>query len=432
VTTAALLAFGAALALAGAPPAPSERASSGKLLVLEPSASGVDGRLVLAVTAALAEAAASAAGRPVVTMLDLKDVLQHEEVRTLATCEDETRCQDSLRKLEGVELLISAVIGPVGKSVTLTLALLDAKSAVTRARATALVDDPEGLPKTARELVPELFHGEGGVAKAPARFALAGKKASVAVFDLVASGVPAETAANLTQILAVEVKRIPGTTVISHDDIRAVLNLEAQKQLLGCSDSTACLGEIGGALGVDYLLAGHVGRISETHVISLRLINPTNLEVKSRISDSFVGPEDQLVSAMRLAVRSLFGLEAKEPGNVTVSAGEGAGAVFLDGAARGPVAQPIAGVSPGRHTLRVVDPDFREWKGEVFIEPGANALSINLEPRPRRWYESWLLWGTVGLVAAGGATAAVAVSARGAAASPATYPFGFQVGLPKR
>jgi TolB-like protein len=399
----------------------------GKLLVLEPSASKVDGRLTLAVTSALAEAAASASGRSVITMLDVKDVLAHDEAKSLVACDNEERCRDSLKKLNGVELLISATIGPVGKSMTLSLALLDAASAIAKARAATVVEDPEQLPKAVRDLVPELFKGTDA-SKGTQHFEWKKKQASIAVFDLVASGVPAETATNLTQILAVEVKKVPGTKVIARDDIRAVLNLEAQKQLLGCSDSTACLAEIGGALGVDYLLSGVVGRIADTHVISLRLIDPSTLDVKSRISDSFVGPEDQLVGAIRLAVGSLFGIPIKENGQLTVAAGEGEGSVFLDGASAGLVSQPIKNVAPGRHTLRIVDPGFLEWKGEVFVQPGPNELTLTLEQRPTRFYQSWIFWTSVGLAAVAGG-AAIAISAKH---GDTTYPFGFQVGLPKR
>ena len=43
-------------------------------------------------------------------------------------------------------------------------------------------------------------------------------------------------------------------------DIQDMLALESEKQLLGCSDDTNCLAEIGGALGVSYLVAGNIGK----------------------------------------------------------------------------------------------------------------------------------------------------------------------------
>ncbi|MFO0727600.1 MAG: hypothetical protein U1E65_27730 [Myxococcota bacterium] len=412
-------------ALASADPVPTK----GKLLILEPAATGIDGRVTLALTSALAEAAAKSSGRPVVTMLDLKDVLAHEETRILTSCDDEARCRQSLDKLAGVELLVGTTIGPVGQSLTITLALIDKATAVARARVSAVVEKQDALPEVARELAGQLF--EGGKPSKQPQFSLGNKPISIAVFDLIASGVPEETATNLTQLLSAEVKQIPSTKVIARDDIRAVLNLEAQKQLLGCADSTSCLGEIGGALGVDLLLSGHVGRIAETHLVSLRLIDPSTLEVKSRVTESFVGPEDQLVGALRFAVKKLFGQDLSKPSQVAITAGQGAGSIFLDGTAAGAVGQPLDAIALGRHTLRIVDPDYLEWKGDVYIQPGMTELSVSLEERPRRWYQSWVFWTVVGGAAAIATGAAIGISSAGSTADT-THPFGFETSLPRR
>ncbi|MCC7380207.1 MAG: hypothetical protein IT384_00145 [Deltaproteobacteria bacterium] len=413
-----------ARAQASPPPA------KGKLLVLEPRATGIDGRLTLAVTSALATAAGPLTAHPVITVLDVQDVLAHEESRILTTCDDEERCRETLEKLSGVELMIATTIGPVGKSMTITLALIDSATAVARARASAVVENAEALPDAATTLVGQLFR-EGHAGAAPA-FHWGDKPAAIAVFDLVASGVARETATSLTQILTVEVKQVPGTKVIARDDIRAVLDLETQKELLGCGDSNSCLAEIGGALGVDYLVAGHVGRIAETHVVALRLIDPNTLEVRSRVTESFVGPEDQLVGALRFAVRKLFGLDATKPGELALSAGEGTGAVFIDGLPAGDVSQPLRGLPPGRHNLRIVDPDYLPWKGDVYVQPGRTDLSVVLEDRPTRWYQSWIFWtSVVGAAAIAGGTA-IGLSVAGATAGTPTHAFGFEASLPQR
>ena len=137
---------------------------------------------------------------------------------------------------------------------------------------------------------------------------------------------------------------------------------------------------------------------------------------------------------IRLAVRTLFGIEAKEQGDVVVAAGDGAGSLFVDGKAAGSVGQPIRGVTPGRHTLRVVDPDYLEWKGDVFVQPGGNGIRLSLERRPTPWYASWIFWTAVGVAAAAAGGTAIALSSKssGLAMSEPTYPFGFEVGLPRR
>ena len=75
-----------------------------------------------------------------------------------------------------------------------------------------------------------------------------------AVIDLTPHGVRPEVAKNLTELLSLELKTFKGLEVISRDEIKTMLRFAAEKQALGCQDDTECLVEIGGALGVDYLI----------------------------------------------------------------------------------------------------------------------------------------------------------------------------------
>jgi hypothetical protein len=98
------------------------------------------------------------------------------------------------------------------------------------------------------------------------------------------------------------------------------------------------------------------------------------------------------------------------------------------------VGQPLPEVALGRHTLRIVDPDYLEWKGDVYVQPGATEVAVSLEERPRRWYQSWVFWTVVGGVAAVATGAAIGISSAGSAIPPGdtTHPFGFETSLPRR
>src|SRR5262249_28469003 len=133
--------------------------------------------------------------------------------------------------------------------------------------------------------------------------------------------------------------------VIGRDDIKAMLALETQKQILGCSDDTSCLSEIGAALGVDYLVVGHVGKVSGTYVISLRLIAPDALRVENRITESFSGREDQLVGAVKTAARKLIGIIVPDKGTLALGANEEDAEAFVDGASVGTLPmKPVGGI----------------------------------------------------------------------------------------
>jgi len=75
--------------------------------------------------------------------------------------------------------------------------------------------------------------------------------------------------ANLTQVLAVEIKKVEGAKVISRDDIASMLQLEAERDRLDCDEEMSYLAEIGGTLGVEMFIVGHAGKVAESFLISL-------------------------------------------------------------------------------------------------------------------------------------------------------------------
>src|SRR6185503_17571286 len=63
--------------------------------------------------------------------------------------------------------------------------------------------------------------------------------------------------------LALQMKRA-GIDVLTEREIGAVLGLERQKQLLGCSDeATACMVEMASAMGTDGVVLGDVARVGK-------------------------------------------------------------------------------------------------------------------------------------------------------------------------
>src|SRR5687767_9425454 len=79
---------------------------------------------------------------------------------------------------------------------------------------------------------------------------------------IVEGGASPQIGTQMTSRLADLVARRPGSAVISPDHIRALLEKETEKQLLGCSDDS-CLAEIGLALGADILVKGRVTQLSD-------------------------------------------------------------------------------------------------------------------------------------------------------------------------
>jgi TolB-like protein len=127
----------------------------------------------------------------------------------------------------------------------------------------------------------------------------------VAVLDVRAiQGVAPGTAAILTAIVVDGAAR--GFDVISQSDVAAMIGFEKQKQMLGCAEDSGCLAEIGGALGVDYVLSGQVGQIGSRYHLSLQLLDARKAKVASRVARFAERDDDALATAAQAAVADLI------------------------------------------------------------------------------------------------------------------------------
>jgi len=144
------------------------------------------------------------------------------------------------------------------------------------------------------------------LASLPCGALAAGGRSKVAVMDVRnVQGVAEGTATILTDIVVSDVARA-GHEVISKGDIAAMVGFEKQKQVLGCGDETSCLAEIGGALGVDYMVTGQVGQIGSQYRISLLLVDSKKARVAARAAEFCEKSEDALVRAAQATVAQLL------------------------------------------------------------------------------------------------------------------------------
>jgi hypothetical protein len=80
----------------------------------------------------------------------------------------------------------------------------------------------------------------------------------------------------LASFYAGEVARVlrgQGFEVITARDIVTVLGMERQKQLLGCSEASSCMAELGAALGCEAIITANLARLDNTFQGSLRVLS---------------------------------------------------------------------------------------------------------------------------------------------------------------
>lgn len=147
------------------------------------------------------------------------------------------------------------------------------------------------------------------LALAPTPGAAAVRKVKVAVLEIRPLGTEASKAELLSEVALTEAASMRGFDVIGRSDINSIIGFEKQKQVIGCSDDSTCLAEVGGALGVDFILVGSLGRLGSLYRIDLKLVETKRARVRGRIGVSVEGQEEKLVVAIQKAVRDLLSPE---------------------------------------------------------------------------------------------------------------------------
>ncbi len=133
------------------------------------------------------------------------------------------------------------------------------------------------------------------------------KKVRIAILDIRALGTDAAKAELLSEVALTEAASIPGIDVIGKSDINSIVGFEKQKQVMGCAEDSTCLAEIGGALGVDYILVGSLGGLGDLFRIDLKLVDAKRAKVRARIGVTVEGKESRLVAAIQKAIHDLVG-----------------------------------------------------------------------------------------------------------------------------
>jgi hypothetical protein len=143
------------------------------------------------------------------------------------------------------------------------------------------------------------------------------ERVRVLLLDLKAPTNARQLASSLGQVIADEAARVPGFQMLSTAELRAILDNEAEKAMVGCSDSE-CMAEIASALDAELLISGNLDlREGSPPTLSLSLVNTRALVTVNRVTMSWPGDRDRLPEVARAAAQRLvFEGEMRKPGTV--------------------------------------------------------------------------------------------------------------------
>jgi len=222
---------------------------------------------------------------------------------------------------------------------------------------------------------------------------------AVAVMEFASKGgVTQKQMDALGDMLANEIREMGDYRVIGKSDIRAALNFEEQKSLLGCTDE-ACIAELGGALGVRWVVVGNVSKFGQTFLLNLKILDVEMIRVAKGVSKKVTGGEDKLIDALAQAAGELI---------------EGARASMHPDAAAGETSTTPSASAPGAdHSTETTQPDTRHATPDTdpSLAPADAAAGVTPMPpgvttgAPGRPLDTWghaAFWSGAGLLVLGG------------------------------
>lgn len=383
-----------------------------KLLVDKVEAAGVEANLAKSLEEALVLDIGKRENTSVVTSAEMQNVVKTAQLKSEMSCEGSDECLVEVQKKLSVETLISGKVTKLGDDYIFSINTINVATKTVGERISVQGKDLNDLKGKIKEAVDVLL----GVSKPRQMFKLKdGEELKLAVMPLTARGMEQTTADSLTSILSAQLNQIKGISVISQDDIKAMLSKAALDSSAECSDSMECVVEIGASLGLSKLVTGAVGKVKDTFVISVQLIDVRNADVVNRVLESYTGDDAELQNAIKLAAYQLAGIDYQSlTGEVDFSFNVKKGTVrFGDEEKKFEKPQySAAGLIPGRYFLKVraEDDDYLPLQTDVYVAPGAkNVRTINILSKPTPWYKSWWFWTLTSVVVLGAAGTVTAV-----------------------
>ncbi len=211
------------------------------------------------------------------------------------------------------------------------------------------------------------------------------KKTPVAIMEFTTKGGVTQAQMDaLGDLLAETVRKMGQYRVIGSNDITSVLKAEERKALAGCSD-VSCMAEIGGALGVRWMVVGNVSKFGKAFLLNVKLIDAQDVKVVGSASVKVTGGEEALLDAVPKTAGHVFE--------------EGRAAMFppppILPPEKKPEAAPPAPRPPPEETTAAAPPQSEP----VPVEAGATTGMVRSS---ENFWGHFAFWGGLGLAALGG------------------------------
>jgi hypothetical protein len=191
------------------------------------------------------------------------------------------------------------------------------------------------------------------------------KKLAVWRFD--ALGIDPELVARLETLFRKELDRLDKQPMPSRRDIDRAITGDARD----CTGEDRCLAAIGKRLGVEVIVAGTVGQLGDTYVLTIKAVDvATARALKNIQSDPLRGQPDELIEGVRVAAYRLLAPDQLH-GAIQIQTDLVGADVQLDGTPTGTTPLPHAGLigklALGKHHLRVAAAHQQPYDDDIEV-----------------------------------------------------------------
>ena len=131
------------------------------------------------------------------------------------------------------------------------------------------------------------------------------ERRKVLVMDLENKGVPPDELEIINGLVAYQFSLDQTFDILSGADLRQLMVLEAERQTVGCTADNSCLAEIAGAMGAQWVVFGHVGKLGNLILLNLNLFDSHEAKAVAR-SSLQVKNMDEMPASLEKAVTQLL------------------------------------------------------------------------------------------------------------------------------
>jgi hypothetical protein len=251
---------------------------------------------------------------------------------------------------------------------------------------------------------------------APSAEPAARERVKLLVLDLKANDVEPTTVKTIQGIVTARLAEYAELEVISGEDMRNLVQLEAERQSMGsCSEEASCMAELADALGAELVVFGSVGALDTARVLNLNLFDSKSAMGLGRIVVQ-VENVNQMPRKLRPKLHDLLGKyyaknnltlpplppEEPEPAAAVASApfdpgpwpwvAAGVGGVLVAAGAAGAVVGylPLATFNQRRADVLTLESQFNDDGKVSRIETARKAQTEMLAAR-----DAWNTWGVI-------------------------------------